>query len=435
MTTRTIYAPGTGRPPAAIAIIRISGPDTRFVVETMAGDIEPRSPRLRSIRDRNGNLLDRGMVTRFQSPASPTGEDYAEFHLHGGSAVVAATMSSLAELGARMAEPGEFTRRALLNGKLDLSAAEAIADLVDAETEMQRRIAVEGARGAQAALYERWRSEIMALRAATEATIDFSDEDDVGSHTIAAVVEGAQRVSREIQMHLAEARGAEIVRSGFRVAIAGAPNAGKSSLLNALARRDAAIVSEVPGTTRDLVEIALDLGGYKVVITDTAGLRDTHDPIERIGIDRARSAAREADLVLLLSEDGKDVDACVVASARRVLRVASKSDLARSPDGKRWGEVAVSAISGEGLDDLVAHIAHGASLEADGAVLPLRARHVEHLIGCRASLDVVGEKLRFGAELGAECLREAADSLGRITGRVGVEDMLDALFARFCIGK
>lgn len=300
----SIVALSSGRLPAGVAVLRISGPQTRFVVETIAGGmVKERAAVLRKFRAPDGTVLDSGLVVFFPGPASFTGEDVAEFHVHGGRAVVARMLEIISGFdGVRHAEPGEFTRRAFLNGKVDLVETEALADLVNAETEAQRRFAVQNAEGVQSELYLTWRRRLIHARAMIEAEIDFADEDDVPGSVSDTVWSDVRTMIGEIDRHIAGFHAAEIIRDGFEVVILGAPNAGKSSLFNALARRDAAIVTDEPGTTRDLLEVTLDLGGLRVRLTDTAGLRDAPGKVEAIGIEKARAKADRADLMLLLED-------------------------------------------------------------------------------------------------------------------------------------
>ncbi len=387
--------------------------------------------RLASLRKRDGSLIDRGFVVFFPGPASFTGEDVGEFHLHGGRAVVAAMLDHLASFDdVHQAEPGEFTRRAFVNGKLDLTAAEGLADLVDAETEFQRQLALENAGGRQRALYENWRARLLEARAFVEADLDFDDEADVPGSVADRVWPLTQALRDEIARHLAGLRDGEIVRDGFKVVLAGPPNAGKSSLLNRLAGRDVAIVTPEAGTTRDVLEVVLDLGGARVRIFDTAGLRDAEGLVESIGIERARSVAREADLVVVLAEIGSELP--VLEEGIEHLGVASKADL--RPDHAHPFRLSVE--SGEGVDRLLREIATKAGARATAAlntVVPTRRRHAERLTEVIDGLD---DALAAGAiELQAEGLRRAGAALGMLTGAIGTEEVLGAIFSRFCIGK
>ncbi|RUT99835.1 tRNA uridine-5-carboxymethylaminomethyl(34) synthesis GTPase MnmE [Mesorhizobium sp. USDA-HM6] len=430
----SIVALSSGRLPAGIAVIRISGPKTRFVVETMVGNVKDRFTTLRSLRAPDGSIIDHGLVVFFPGPGSFTGEDVAEFHVHGSRAVAAKMLETITGFdGVRHAEPGEFTRRAFLNGKLDLTETEALADLVNAETEAQRRFAVRNAEGAQSVLYSSWRRRLIHARAMIEAEIDFADEEDVPGSVSEAVWADVAAMIGEIERHIQGFKAAEIIRDGFEVVILGAPNAGKSSLFNALARREAAIVTDEPGTTRDLLEVVLDLNGIRVRVVDTAGLRETAGKVETIGIEKARAKAGGADLVLLLEDmiDPQSVGA--VPTGVPLLKIGTKADLkGASEGGYDW---VISSKDGTGLSGLLDEIGRraAAAIGDAGDVLPSRLRHVELL---KEAKDFLAAALAGQSqELRAEELRLATDRLGRIVGAVDVEDMLDVIFSQFCIGK
>ena len=438
----SIVALSSGRLPAGVAVLRISGPQTRFVVETIAGGmVKDRAAVLRRFRAPDGTVLDSGLVIFFPGPASFTGEDVAEFHVHGGRAVVARMLEIIASFdGVRLAEPGEFTRRAFLNGKVDLVETEALADLVNAETEAQRRFAVQNAEGVQSELYLSWRRRLVHARAMIEAEIDFADEDDVPGSVSDTVWSEVRAMIGEIDHHIAGFHAAEIIRDGFEVVILGAPNAGKSSLFNALARRDAAIVTDEPGTTRDLLEVTLDLGGLRVRLTDTAGLRDAPGKVEAIGIEKARAKADRADLLLLLEDILSPGDVRPLPGKAPLLRVGTKLDLL---DEQAAGDAAgrydfvISVMNGTGVEALLAEIGRCAADAAGdvGDILPSRLRHVELLGEANRHLLRAIDEHTGGQELRAEELRLAADRLGRIVGAIDVEDMLDVIFSQFCIGK
>jgi tRNA modification GTPase len=428
-----IFALASGAGRAAVAVLRLSGRGTGAVVEVLAGRLPPpRHASLRRLRHR-GELLDRALVLWFPGPASYTGEDSAELHLHGGPAILAGVAEALVAAGARPAEPGEFTRRAFLNGKLDLTAAEGIADLIAAETAGQRRQALRQAGGALASLYGGWTQRLTALLARQEAFIEFEEEDlPVGLDDAVATAAAALRT--EIAAHLADGGRGERLREGLHIAILGAPNAGKSSLLNALVGREAAIVSARAGTTRDVVEARLDLGGVPVTLADTAGLRDATDEIEAEGIRRARHRAEEADLLLLLFAADREPDAETLAWRRpEALVVLSKSDLGAAPPD--LGGLPVSVRTGEGLPALRARLEAEALARAGatGDTLLTRPRHRAALQDALAWLDTLPTAAL--PELRAEALRAALRAIGRITGRVGVEAVLDVVFGEFCIGK
>ena len=437
----SIYALSSGHGKAGVAIIRISGPQAGLALRRLAGGVpEPRVARLATIRNpENGEILDRGLILSFPAPRSFTGEDMAELQIHGGRAVLDGVLAALAAIpGMRMAEPGEFARRAFENGKLDLTAAEGLADLIDAETDAQRRQALRQADGALRTLYEGWRARLIAASAALEAALDFSDEGDV-PETIASAAQPAVRMlAGEMAAHLADARAGEILREGFKVVIAGPPNAGKSSLMNALARRDAAIVSAEAGTTRDVIEVRLNLGGYPVILMDTAGIREASGAIEREGIRRSLDRIGEADLMLWVEDIARSSPQALpeeAPAAADTLWVANKSDLASGPVPP--GAIAISALTGAGLDVLLAALLERARSQiggAEGAAIT-RARHRQELERTQGALLAFLHGAPAELELRAEDLRTAAAALGRITGRVDVEDILDQIFSDFCIGK
>ncbi|WP_330083707.1 tRNA uridine-5-carboxymethylaminomethyl(34) synthesis GTPase MnmE [Methylocystis iwaonis] len=430
----TIFALGTGPGRAAIAVIRLSGQAVQQVLTDVTGGVpDPRVLRLATLRDpANGEELDRGLTFFFPAPHSATGEDYAELHLHGGRAVVDGVLSALSRRpGLRMAEPGEFARRGFANGKLDLSQAEALADLIDAQTEAQRRQALRIAGGALRREVERWRASLIEALALVEAELDFSDESDVGHFDQARLRLLLEPVLVEMRAALKEAPASERMREGFLVMILGAPNAGKSTLLNTLARRDLAIVSPTPGTTRDMIEAHLDVDGLPVTFVDTAGLRDAADEIERIGVDRVLERIGTADLVLWLSPDAHELKPEMAAHVD-VLKIATKTDLAPAPAG--W--LGISAKTGAGVDALLKEVGAFAKQRlGDGAsALLIRERHrtaISDAAACLGSALGVEKDLEFIAE----DLRSAGRALGRIVGAVDVEDVLEAVFARFCIGK
>ncbi|PZO51624.1 MAG: tRNA uridine-5-carboxymethylaminomethyl(34) synthesis GTPase MnmE [Alphaproteobacteria bacterium] len=441
MKPDTIVALASGAGRAGVAVIRLSGPAAGPTLKALtARDLpRPRAATREAFCDpRTGASLDDGLALWFPGPASFTGEDVAELHIHGGPAVIAAVIDAcLSQPGVRVAEPGEYTRRAFENGKLDLAEAEGLADLVDAETEGQRRQALRQRRGALSAVYEGWRSRLIEAAALIEAEIDFPDEDLPGALAQRAgpILEA---LAADMGSHLNDAHRGERIRDGFRIAIIGPPNAGKSSLLNALAQREAAIVSEIPGTTRDVVEVRLVLAGYPVWIADTAGLREAADAIEAEGMRRALERAEEADLRIGVVGAGGDVPGAVSAmlGAGDVL-VRSKLDLhGRAHSGETLA-VHVSVTTGEGLRDLETLLAErvAAALGREEAPVLTRARH-RRLVQ-DAQLAIVGAQAAIanGPEYAAEDVRRAATAIGRLTGRIDVEDLLDEIFSSFCIGK
>jgi tRNA modification GTPase len=430
----TIFALASGAGRAAVAVVKVSGPAARFCVNalTRKPNPPPRRAVLRLLKGSRDEAIDQALVLWFSAPASFTGEDVAEFQLHGGHAVVEAVFKALAAIpGVRAAEPGEFTRRAVENGKLDLTQAEAIADLVAADTEAQRMQALRQYDGALAALYDTWSGELSKALAWAEAAIDFSDE-DLPDQVLAEAHTAALSVMQAMQDHLDDSHG-ELVRQGLFVAVIGPTNAGKSSLVNALAGRDVAIVSETAGTTRDVIEVRLNLGGYEVVLADTAGLRRA-EGVEAEGVRRALSRAEAADLVLLL-QDGSQMPIHMPDNMvnKPVIPVWNKADL---PWPVEHPGLRLSLKTGEGLDALVAAMTVHVKklLEKPKEAPPLtRARHRLALVEAVAALERAASA---GApELFAEDLRLAVRSLGRITGRVDVEDLLDTIFRDFCIGK
>jgi tRNA modification GTPase len=435
----TIFALSSGPPPCGVAVIRLSGPGSLAVAEAMTGrPLEPRRMTFRAIRDPStGDLLDHALVVVFPGPRTETGEDSAEFHLHGGRAVIDAVLSVLGrQPGLRLAGPGEFTRRAFEAGRVDLTAVEGLGDLVAAETDKQRVLALRNAGGAFHRRAEAWRETLLDIRANVEAGFDFSDEDDVPSDVAAGVRPRIAALADEVERVLSDGHRGEMIRDGFQVAILGPPNAGKSSLLNALAGREAAIVTPIPGTTRDIVEVRLDLGGMPVVLSDTAGIRASDDPVEREGIRRATERGRSADLTLWLDETGDGPPADWTGTGDLVV-IRSKSD-ALPPGGLaldgRGFPFAISTRTGAGLAELETALAAVAA-GTPASEPPLVTRERQRL----CLMDMLGE-LRIAGnepvpELSAEALRRAGDHLGRLTGRLDVEDVLGSIFSRFCVGK
>ena len=431
----TIYALSTAPGRAGLAVVRVSGPKALAVAEALTGrrDFEPRRATLTRFCDAGGGEIDRGLVLWFPRPASFTGEDVVEFHIHGGSAIAAAMLRSIgAAKDVRPAEPGEFTRRAVENGKFDLTRAEALADLIDAETEAQRKQALRQYGGALEELYEGWRERLVDASAWAEATIDFAEE-DIPQDVMEASRTAIREIFKEIQVHLNDAHRGEILRNGIYLTVIGQPNAGKSSLVNALARRDVAIVSETAGTTRDVIEVHLDLGGYPVILADTAGLRETAEAVESEGVRRALARAQDGDLTLLLL-DGTAADPFAgLPSTYADLSVWNKADL--DWPSPRSGFM-ISVRTGAGLDQLIATLTTlvAERYQQNTASPPLtRARHRHALEEAAAALDRALAAPQ--AELMAEDLRLALRALGRITGRVDIEELLDVVFRDFCIGK
>ena len=438
----TIFALSSGAGKAGIAVIRVSGPGAAKALQLLTGKPLPpeRRAALCALSDAQGELIDRALVLWFPGPRSETGEDVAEFHVHGGRAVVAAVFEALSRQDrTRLAEAGEFARRAFQNGKLDLTAVEGLADLVDAETAVQRRLALRQMDGALADLYEGWRARLLRASALIEAHIDFS-EDGVGDSVIAESLSQLSQLAQDLRTHLTEGRRGEAVRDGIEVVILGAPNVGKSSLINALSRRDTAIVTPIPGTTRDVIEVRLDLDGWPVLLADTAGLRESDDPIEKEGIRRAQARAARAMLKLVVF-DATALPALDPASRRllddRSLALFNKTDLSGNAPLEVDGAPAlsVSALCEIGLSEVRSWLSTrlAGCVGALDAPVFTRERHRQALEGCLQAVEAcaAGES----PELLAENCRHAAFALGRITGSIGVEDLLDVIFKDFCIGK
>ena len=450
----TIFALSSGRPPAAIAVVRVSGPRAGVALEKLIGRLpEPRKAALARVRDPQSNeIIDEALALWFPAPHSETGEDVAELQLHGGQAVIAGVLNALGRIeGCRPAEAGEFTRRAFENGRLDLTAVEGLADLIAAETQAQRRLAFRQLKGLIGDRAEAWRRRLIEALALVEARIDFSDEADVPEDLIGPALYAAQQLRDEIAGVLADGRRGERLRDGLVVAIAGPPNAGKSTLLNRLARREAAIVSPYAGTTRDVIEVHLDLEGYPVTLLDTAGIRDSDEPVEQEGVRRARERAAAADLVLwvidgsaggpAIEDQPKNLGNAAIWLVRNKVDHAAASsyaDAAKHDSSEYEFTILISALTGTGMETLTAALSDYAKtyFASTESALITRARHRRALEETVAALDrAVARDHANDEELIAEELRSAATMLGRLTGRVDVEDILDVIFRDFCIGK
>ena len=424
----TIFALASARGKAGVSVVRISGPRALAALEALAPRVpEPRAAALRRLVYQ-GDVLDQALVIWFEEGASFTGEEVVELHLHGAVATVTAVLRALEGLGLRLAEPGEFTRRALENGQLDLAQVEGLADLIEAETEAQRKQALRVLSGAVGKVVDRWRADVVRAAALIEATIDFADEDvpvDV-TPEVQALIAG---VLAEVETEVEAVSRSERIRDGFEVAIVGRPNAGKSTLLNALAGREAAITSDHAGTTRDIIEVRMDLGGLPVTILDTAGLRETQDAVEQIGIDRALERAGQADLRVFLL-DGEELP--LMSPVAGDILAHGKADLAPR-DG-----LCVSGRTGQGVDALVAQITAELSARVVGSGVMSRERHRVSMCRAIAALEAARVRVSAGGanlELAAEDLRIAAFALESLVGRVEVEDLLGEIFSSFCIGK
>jgi tRNA modification GTPase len=441
MSPDTIFALATPPGRSGVAVIRLSGPLTRAILDSTLGGPrpEPRKAALRLIRDAGGQAIDQGLILFFPGPASFTGEDCAEFQIHGGPAIIEALLDRLLELGARPAEAGEFTRRAFEHGKLDLTEAEGLADLVDAETSAQREQALAQMTGALKSLYEDWRTQLVSIMAAIEGEIDFPDEEGVPDHLAQTARTAIQSLQDQMARHLDDNHRGEKIRDGFNIAIIGPPNAGKSSLLNALARREAAIVTDIPGTTRDIVEVRTVLGGFAVTLADTAGLRAAQGIVEQEGIKRALTRADSADLVVGV------LDGSVVWNQEmtRVLEkshllVVNKSDLDQRmtlPDSG-VAVIRTAITEGEGVSEIERWLESEVTNRLGRREMPAlsRARHRRNVEQAYAALTRAADSLDQ-PELAGEDLRLATRSLESLTGRVDIEDVLGEVFSRFCVGK
>ena len=438
--TDTIFALATPPGRGAVAVIRLSGPHCDRILDDLEAGCPPeRKAVVRALR-RHDRVLDRALVLRFKAPHSYTGEDCVELHLHGGRAVVEGVSLALTEMGVRPAEPGEFTRRAFENGKLDLTQAEAVADLIDAETTEQTAQALGQLGGALAEVYAGFRRDLLTALALVEAEIDFPDE-DVPDALARRAEPMLADLERDLERALSDGQRGERIRDGYRIVLVGETNAGKSSLFNALVAREAAIVTPIAGTTRDVLDAGLTLGGYAVTLSDTAGLRESDDPVEAEGVRRARVRAEAAELRLWVVAPGDPADGPAGDLVRPGdLRVCTKADLCRADwPGDRAGleTLIVSPTDGSGMEELERWLAARLAHDLAGGDFPAltRARHRRRLQDVLTSVQAARSRLSTAPELAGEDLRRAAGSLSRITGEIGVEDVLGEVFATFCIGK
>lgn len=434
----TIFALSSGKLPSGVAVIRVSGNEVQNIIKSIRGKVPPaRMMTYGSLYSLEHEFLDSALTVFFPAPNSFTGEDCVEFHLHGGKAVVARFLNELSKFeNCRIAEAGEFSKRAFANGKLDLTEAEGLADLIDAETESQRRLAVMGASGALAELYREWRQELLRARAMIEAELDFVEEQDIPDSVSDQIWDKLKLLSSAIKKHVADGYRAQAMREGIKIVIAGAPNSGKSSIINRLAGRDVAIVTDEEGTTRDALEIRLILAGLPVLVTDTAGIRETANKVEKIGIDTALKRLQEADLILHIEDMSSPVEITLPAENNaEIWRLGNKVDLV-SGDDSRW-PIQFSAETGEGFEEFLDKLIEfcNSFSESLGDLVPARKRQFDLLKETISEIDSALMLKDLDLTLRAEHLRRASDMLGRITGDIDVEDILDVIFSQFCVGK
>ena len=434
----TIFALSSGKLPSGVAVIRVSGNEVQNIIKSIRGKVPPaRMMAYGPLYSLEHEFLDSALTVFFPAPNSFTGEDCVEFHLHGGKAVVARFLNELSKFeNCRIAEAGEFSKRAFANGKLDLTEAEGLADLIDAETESQRRLAVMGASGALAELYREWRQELLQARAMIEAELDFVEEQDIPDSVSDLIWDKLKLLSSAIKKHVADGYRAQAMRDGIKIVIAGAPNSGKSSIINRLAGRDVAIVTDEEGTTRDALEIRLILAGLPVLVTDTAGIRETANKVEKIGIDTALKRLQEADLILHIEDMSSPVEITLPAENNaEIWRLGNKVDLV-SGDDSRW-PIQFSAETGEGFEEFLNKLIEfcNSFSESLGDLVPARKRQFDLLEETISEIDSALILKDLDLTLRAEHLRRASDMLGRITGDIDVEDILDVIFSQFCVGK
>nr|WP_275064590.1 tRNA uridine-5-carboxymethylaminomethyl(34) synthesis GTPase MnmE [Bartonella sp. MM73XJBT] len=433
----TIFAVSSGLLPSGVAVIRLSGPDVVEVVNALCGCLpKARFMHYGNLTARDGSFLDAALTVFFPAPHSFTGEDCAEFHLHGGKAVVNRFLDELSTFsGCRLAEAGEFSRRAFVEGKLDLVQAEGLADLIEAETESQRRLAVMGANGHLTALYRNWRHKLMKARAFIEAELDFSDEADVPNSLSDKVWKDLEDFCSSLKKHIDDGERASILRDGLKIVIAGAPNSGKSSIINRLAGKPVAIVTDEAGTTRDALEMRLVFGGLPVFLTDTAGFRETENKIEQLGIEVAKQHVKDADLVILVYDMAKPKEIELPETSAEIWRVGNKLDLYKENRANFF--IQFSASTGLNFDCFIKELESFCSRRASeiGNLVPARKRQIQLLKEAVKEIEASINYQSLDLSLRAEHLRRASDFLGKITGDIDVEDLLDIIFSEFCIGK
>lgn len=434
----TIFALSSGKLPSGVAVIRVSGNEVQNIIKSIRGKLPPaRMMAYGPLHSLEHEFLDSALTVFFPAPNSFTGEDCVEFHLHGGKAVVERFLNELSKLeNCRIAEAGEFSKRAFANGKLDLTEAEGLADLIDAETESQRRLAVMGASGALAELYREWRQELLQARAMIDAELDFVEEQDIPDSVSDRIWDKLKLLNSAIKKHVADGYRAQAMRDGIKIVIAGAPNSGKSSIINRLAGRDVAIVTDEEGTTRDALEIRLILAGLPVLVTDTAGIRETANKVEKIGIDTALKRLQEADLILHIEDMSSPVKITLPADNNaEIWRLGNKVDLV-SGDDSRW-PIQFSAETGQGFEEFLNKLIDFCTSfsESLGDLVPARKRQFDLLEKTISEIDSALMLKDIDLTLRAEHLRRASDMLGRITGDIDVEDILDVIFSQFCVGK
>lgn len=434
----TICALASGPPPSAISVLRVSGPHVVAIISSRlsVSELKPRHATLVDLVDESDTLIDTGLAVFMRGPASYTGEDTLEISLHGGRVITELALRAIMSAGARLAEPGEFTRRAFEAGKLDLTRAEAVADLIDAESEAQHQQALKQMDGALEKLYAGWRGDLTTCLALLEASIDFPDEEDAPERVDAPVRQMLVRLDQDLKHALDQGNITERIRDGFKIAILGKPNAGKSTLLNQISKREAAIVTDIPGTTRDVVEVRLTMGGYLVWLSDTAGLRETSDIVEAEGVRRAMKAADEADLRIWVYDAREDFESDGVRPGDLI--VANKSDLVL-PDHASRETLRIAAKTGEGVSELEAEIIRriSALTQNVGAPMITRARHRQGIERALTHVDLARAHLesQIGSEFVAEDVRQASRELGMLTGHIDPDTVLGAVFSSFCIGK